>query len=157
MNCRHQPRAGPATCGTPRSAAIRMPILRSIMRRSVWLIWLCLALLPLRGMAHATMLAAGMPQGMAVLQLDAASGMPCPLHATVSDDALAAATPAVDGATAEPQNAHSCQLCDLCHSAALPMAMLSSAEAALPDAAPAAGASLGAGRLAPDGLFRPPR
>lgn len=127
------------------------------MRRGVWLIWLCLALLPLRGMAHATMLAGGVPQGVAALQVDTVSVMPCPMHASLADDVQAAVQAATDGAAGGSPATHSCQLCDLCHSAALPMALLSSAESALPDDAPVAAASLGAGRLAPDGLFRPPR
>ena len=121
------------------------------------MIWLCLALLPLRGMAYAAMLGAGAPQGAAALQANAVSALPCPMHATLTDGALAATQPSPDGATAEAQKTHSCQLCDLCHSATLTMAVLSSTGAALPDAAPVAVASLGAGRLAPDGLFRPPR
>jgi hypothetical protein len=127
------------------------------MRRGVWLIWLCLALLPLRGMAHATMLASGVPQGLAALQVDTASVIPCPMHASVADAVQAAVQPTPHGAADESPNMHSCQLCNLCHSAALPIALLSSADGALPDAAPVAVASLGAGRLAPDGLYRPPR
>ena len=125
------------------------------MRRGVWLIWLCLALLPLRGMAHAAMLATGSPHGATAVVTDAASPSPCAMHGT--DVAQPDATPVHDGAAGGSQNSHSCHLCALCHSAALPMALLAEADDALPDAAPATPASLGAGRLGLDGLFRPPR
>ena len=125
------------------------------MRRGVWLIWLCLALLPLRGMAHATMLATGSPLGATAVAMDSATPSPCAMHGT--DVAHPEAAPAHDGAAGGSQYSHSCHLCALCHSAALPMALLADADDAVPDAAPAAPALLGAGRLGLDGLFRPPR
>lgn len=123
------------------------------MRRGAWLIWLCLALLPLRGMAHATMLAAGAPHGGAAAMVQVDAGAPCPMHAANAN----AGADASGHVSAQVPHAGGCQLCTLCHSAALPMALPACTDGAVPDAAPATLSSLGAGRLAPDGLFRPPR
>jgi hypothetical protein len=126
--------AGPTTAA-PRLLRYAALVTTSLRRSSLVLLWLLLALLPLRGWAHVTM----------HLQ---ASGTPAaaPCHGS---DAQAAAEPAD---TAKP-----CTLCDVCHGVMLLLAG-SAAQGddrraqplpgALPAAAPAAEA---------DALFRPPR
>jgi hypothetical protein len=116
------------------------------MRRAAWLIWLCMALVPLRGMAHAGMILAGVATPLPV----AAAEAPCPMHAAAS-----AAVTITDDAT--PSHAASCQLCALCHAAAMPPLTLAEPLAGAPSPAPHTGAGLGAGLDGPDGLFKPPR
>jgi hypothetical protein len=117
------------------------------MRRSLWLIWLCLALLPVRGMAHVSMLFAGMgtPPGVAA----AADAAPC--HMGTHADALA------DAATDPAPHAGSCHLCAVCHSVALASLAMLDPAAPVPAPAPRSHAAIGAGLDGPDGLFRPPR
>lgn len=121
------------------------------MRRTVWLIWLCVALLPVRGMAHSLMLGAGASHGpAAVVQFAADASAPCPMHA--GGPTSAAATPGSDA----PAGAV-CHLCAVCHGAALPTVAVAAIDAERPRTVPVAHLGLGTGRVAPDGLFRPPR
>ena len=101
------------------------------------LLWLLLALLPLRAWAGVTM---HLPQPE--------SAAPC------HTQAMAAADIESDSAPAEGT---ACSLCSMCHGGALPMSSQAAlaaercaqvVRAAGPDAAP---------QGAPDGLFRPPR
>lgn len=115
------------------------------MRRATWILWLMLALLPLRGWAVAGM---ALPQAvhevpMAVAMADQAapsmSTMPC--HQDV----------------AEPDAGSSCAACDWCHAA-----MGTAPESTLLGKSPMAGAPAVAperdtGRPATGGLERPPR
>jgi hypothetical protein len=124
-------------------------MLRLSRRCSTALLWLAIALLPVRGWAVTLMpMAMGAPaQAMAVEAEPAApSVMPC--HGAMAAEATAAAS--------EPTTP-TCSLCDLCHTtvaqAPSPLALPASPEAAAP---PAASPSRVASRL-PDGLFRPPR
>jgi hypothetical protein len=77
------------------------------MRCRLLVLWLLLALLPLRGWATIAMHAAP-PGGHGAVALQAA---PMPCHAAAADDARAQAA---DGTAAHA----GCSMCDLCHSAA---------------------------------------
>ena len=102
-------------------------------RSSLLLLWLLLALLPLRGWAHLSM------------HLPAAdAGIVAPCHGEQSEPEASGTTP-------------SCTLCGICHGAMLPWADAAAPQpdprsqelpAAAPRAAPAG---------EPDALFRPPR
>ncbi len=129
------------------------------MRRGVWLIWLCLALLPLRGMAHGLMLGAGASHGAAVVQTQADASAPCPMHGASMGSEAAAALPGGHGspATAPSLASSCCHLCAVCHGAAMPALAVASIDAEPYRGAPNGRVGLGAGRVAPDGLFRPPR
>lgn len=104
-------------------------------------LWLAIALLPLRVVA-----AGWMSPGMATAPVAsvAADAMPC--HGAPADEA--------DSAT--PMH-HVCNLCDLCHAgvtvAPEPPALALSPAVQEPATMP----SSPHGRVAPDGLFRPPR
>jgi hypothetical protein len=128
------------------------------MRRTVWVIWLCLALLPLRGMAHAVMVGAGASHGAAAAQPVGHAPAPCPMHAAPAADDPAA--PQADAAATAQANAMSgscCHLCAVCHSAAMPAAAVATVGVNPPHVAPSVHGGPGAGRTTPDGLFRPPR
>jgi hypothetical protein len=128
------------------------------MRRGVLLIWLCVALLPLRGMAHAVMLGSGALHGPAAVQSAGDASTPCPMHA--GSPASVAVAP--DAGAPSPQDPASpagsgCHLCAVCHGVAMPAMAFAAFDAETPRSAPQAGHGLGAGRDAPDGLYRPPR
>lgn len=111
------------------------------------LLWLLVALLPLRGWAAGAMLAE-MPMGGAVLTLSAeADGddIACPHHAGHAEHAHSDAYPA-------------CALCDLCHAGSAP-AQLATFDAALPASTHVLSARIATGRaqLSPPPLERPPR
>jgi hypothetical protein len=104
------------------------------------LLWLAIALLPLRAMGMAWMQAGAPNPAVAAAAADA---MPC--H---GGDAAAG------GGVASH---HACQLCDLCH-AGVTVAPEAPALALAPAAPTPVAAPPGLhGRVAPDGLFRPPR
>ena len=105
------------------------------------LLWLAIALLPLRGFATGMMPATEAPLHGVATAME--SHGPC--HGAADDTAPAA-------------GAHAgCSLCDLCHSSALaldaPILRLASLAQAGPPLHPAAAPEA----RAPDGLFRPPR
>ena len=113
------------------------------------LLWIAIALLPVRGFASVMMpIAMGGMQPTAVASAPAAepamAAMPC--HAASQDDPKSA-----DGTPS------TCAMCDLCHTSAVQIAqtrvVLPEQHEALPHAAPAAPIE----PRAPDGLFRPPR
>ncbi|MES2957090.1 MAG: hypothetical protein V4792_02830 [Pseudomonadota bacterium] len=118
------------------------------MRRATWILWLMLALLPLRGWAVAAM---GVPtaaqSAAAAVQVEDASStqhgaaLP-PCHADSSDDGTATTT---------------CQACDWCHAALGIAADVALVETVLPDDPPAPARVADTGRRAPGGLDRPPR
>jgi hypothetical protein len=133
------------------------------MSRRLCLLWLMLALLPLRGWAVATMaLPSAAPvaveqraehqvdqdvertgkAGMSVMP----SVMPC--HETVGS-----VGGSEDGSSAKL----ACTLCDLCHSAATVHTAPELAAAPLPDALPRPASARDTGRNAVGGLERPPR
>ena len=124
-----------------------------------WLLWLVIALLPLRGWALAEMAAMTALPGavtMAVSPQDmtphaAAEALP-PCHAAPADrsmptDADPQATPAHAG----------CSLCEICHASLGLPAPPSLSLPRLPQAAPALVPVTGAADAPPDALFRPPR
>lgn len=111
------------------------------------LLWIAIALLPVRGLAAAVM---PMPDSdMAstvanVLADDAVTAMPC--HGG-----------AADHDSASENGSHACSLCDLCHGTvaqvAAPSVTLASTHEPLPEAAPPRAIE----PRSPDRLFRPPR
>ncbi|WP_295638985.1 hypothetical protein [uncultured Methylibium sp.] len=107
------------------------------MRRATWILWLMLALLPLRSWAVASM---GLPTDDVAPAVTASAGqMPC--HDVAGDD--------VAGSV--------CQACDWCHGAiVLPSAWTFAADD-LPAAPPRVGPARDTGRHMPGGLDRPPR
>jgi hypothetical protein len=105
------------------------------MRRFGWILWLFIALLPLRGMAQVVMTAAA-PQPP-VMEMNAAAEAPCPMQA--------------DG------NAAGCTVCDLCCAV---VALAPAPPARFKPQALAAPTVAGAQENAPtppERLFRPPR
>jgi hypothetical protein len=111
------------------------------------LLWIAIALLPVRGLAAAVMPMPGsdMPSTVAnVLADDAATVMPC--HGGAADH---------DGAS--EKGSHACSLCDLCHATvaqvAAPNVMAAPTREPLPEAAPPQAIE----PRSPDRLFRPPR
>lgn len=95
-----------------------------------WLLWLMLALLPLRGWAWAAMLPAEVAAAVASVTPDESADPLPPCHrtalkadqadgtVTVTDGGIAAD----DGAAADPSSPHpGCTLCSLCHAAAAPV------------------------------------
>jgi hypothetical protein len=116
------------------------------MRRATWLLWLMLALLPLRSWAVASM---GLPASdaapAAVMASEMAaeigsSGQP-PCHDVAGDVGAGAA----------------CQACDWCHGAIVLPAEWAFAADDLPAAPPCVGPARDTGRHMPGGLDRPPR
>jgi hypothetical protein len=121
------------------------------MSRRLCLLWLMLALLPLRGWAVATM-AAPSPATMAVQQQATETGdtgkwavavMPCHEATDSGDEATSAG--------------NACTLCDLCHSAVTVHSIPLLAGALPPDAMPRPRVARDTGRNAAGGLERPPR
>ena len=106
------------------------------------LLWLLLALLPLRGWAQGTM----------ALAAPATPVQALPCHGEMAEHR--AGHPQADGnSTASP----TCSHCDLCHAAAAPNEGPVQATQALPDLAPAAMVSRAPAAARVDSLFRPPR
>lgn len=112
-------------------------VTHSLRRPSLVLLWLLLALLPLRGWANLTM---HLPPP------DSVAVMPC--HGPEAQ----AADVAADGADA----AQSCTLCDVCHGVVLHAARAAQAIDHRTQPLPAARAAP-VDALEPDALFRPPR
>ena len=119
-------------------------MLRLPRRLVTLLLWLGIALLPVRGAATVLM-----PVLMGNAPATAASAddsaMPC--HASPA----MAADDTAGGAT------HACSLCDLCHSAAAQAPQAPSLPALAAGNAPPNFACAALEPRAPDGLFRPPR
>jgi hypothetical protein len=122
------------------------------MRRWPWILWLLIALMPVRGIAQSLMSFAPAPAHGVVSATSSADAAPCPMHA-LSDAAGDATAPASDG----NGMSHACSLCNVCHSAVLPLTLALSPASAMPDGEPLPAHGLGAGRAAPAELFRPPR
>jgi hypothetical protein len=136
-------------------AALRSP------RLAAALLWLALALLPLRGLAAGLM--PGMMAAAATVSATAPAEAPLPCHGHAAGDQAAAEHHALpshhaagvdDGASPD---CPTCALCALCHGgfahAAAPSLSLPSPEAVPPAIAP----SQPVQPRAPDALFRPPR
>ena len=116
------------------------------MPRRLWIIWLMLALLPLRGLAVATM---EMPAGAVDVAVAATPGLAAAAHANA---------PCHDGADHDASSAgHACGLCDLCNCAVTVPPQVAAPVQALPGAMPPPGVARDTGRRAIGGLERPPR
>jgi hypothetical protein len=126
-------------------------------RLTTALLWLALALLPLRGLAATLMPAMGavppaasdVAVGAVVELVDADQSMPCHGAAADSHHQEADATPVGDCPT--------CPLCALCHASVAQATPFRLALPQLPSAPPAAAPPSAIEPSAPDGLFRPPR
>lgn len=127
-----------------RRQVLLQPTLMS-MRRTAWILWLMLALLPLRGWAVASM------------ALPAAE--PPPVHAAMVADAeglaVASNMPCHQGGEDSPSPA--CQACDWCHAALALAPSLALPAGPLPAAALLPEPARDTGRSAAGGLDRPPR
>jgi hypothetical protein len=111
------------------------------------LLWIAIALLPVRGFAAVMMpmFMSGLPSTVASASADStAAAMPC--HGAAADDSSAPAS-----------GSHTCSLCDLCHGT---IAQVEHPNVALPathEAQPEAAVPVVLEPRAPDSLFRPPR
>jgi len=126
------------------------------MQRLSWLLWLLIALMPVRGIAQSLMSVAPAESSPAVVVASATDAMPCPMHVGAGDAAANADTLSTgsDGSTG---TSHACSLCNVCHAVMLPLTTGEPPASALPEAEPVHAHGLGAGRAAPAELFRPPR
>ena len=133
------------------SAAMPRPPRRLV----VALLWIAMALLPLRALAAAVMPAATAGVASAAVESaahDVLQAVPC--HGA---SALVSADADADAGTAPAETTHTCSLCDLCHSSVVTAQPPVLALAELPAALPRAAAPSALEPRAPDGLFRPPR
>ena len=129
-----------------RAAVTLRPMLRPSRPLTVWLLWLAIALLPMRAWAASTMSVAVVGDAVAVMAATADSEAPHaagPCHPD-SDNAGA-----VDG--------HSCGLCGVCHSAVVSLPTIASPLPALPSTSPPSDPDPGVERAVLSGLDRPPR
>jgi hypothetical protein len=111
------------------------------------LLWIAIALLPVRGFASVVMpmFMSGMPSTAASTTAgDTASAMPC--HGATADESSTPAT-----------GSHKCSLCDLCHGTVAQVTQPSVSLPAVHEAQPEAAVPVVLEPRAPDGLFRPPR
>lgn len=118
------------------------------MSRRLWIVWLVLALLPLRSWAVASMAMSAAPVGVAS-------------EAALSDDgpALPPCHQAAANSSDSDRNSavNACTLCDLCHCAASVAPAVALPAAPVPDGLPRPAAAHDTGRNAVGGLERPPR
>jgi hypothetical protein len=105
----------------------------SLRRSSLLLLWLLLALLPLRGWAHLSM------------------------HLTAPDLSVMAPCHGAEAAADSSASTPPCTLCDICHGAVLPWADSPAPSKDRRAQALPAAASRAAPPAEPDALFRPPR
>jgi hypothetical protein len=125
-------------------AAILRIMSRRASRLAAALLWLALALLPLRGLAGALMPVVMMSGADPAAEV---AVMPCHGSMAMSDDV------AQDGSTAT----QTCSMCSLCHGTALHATVPLSVPAAPHESQPRAATRGPIEPRAPDGLFRPPR
>jgi hypothetical protein len=121
-------------------------MLRLSRRFTTALLWIAIALLPVRGFA-----AVMMPMSM--------SGQPSAVMSAPANS-IAAAMPchgAADDSSAPASGSHTCSLCDLCHGTVAQVTPPSVTLAAPHEAQPEAAAPPLLEPRAPDSLFRPPR
>lgn len=127
--------------------AILQSMFRLSRRFTTALLWIAIALLPVRGWA-----AVLMPISMGSLQPTAVTG------AAAADVAVMPCHAAPQDAAADGGNSPAtCSMCDLCHTTVAQAAPTSVALADMHEALPPAAASVVLEPRAPDGLFRPPR
>lgn len=105
---------------------------RALRRTSLVLMWMLLALLPLRGWANLTM------------------------HLPASDTPVMAPCHGAEAAADPADTSQPCTLCDVCHGAMLPVSHLLQLKDPRTQPLPVA-APLAAAAAEPDALFRPPR
>jgi hypothetical protein len=123
-------------------------------RLTTALLWLAIALLPIRGLAAAVapVAMANISSGALSAAADNAAQDP-PCHGTTT-----AATDNDDDATAAPAgSSHNCAMCDLCHISVAQGPILGVSLPTLPAALPRAAAPTPIQPRALDGLYRPPR
>jgi hypothetical protein len=118
---------------------------RTACRLAATLLWVALALLPLRGLAGALMPVV-VGGGNAPVTATEVAAMPC--HGVAADDSAAAQDA---GAT------HGCSMCDLCHGSAMRSAAPATLPAAPHEPLPRSAALTPIELRALDGLYRPPR
>jgi hypothetical protein len=140
----------PVSCGSDAGTVILHRMARPARRLGTALLWIAIALLPLRGLAASLMPAMVQPVASVVAATDE---MPC--HGAASDLA-AAGEPHAEPAVAVG-DCPTCSLCALCHGSVAQAPQLSLDLPALPALPPAAAPSSAIEPRAPDGLFRPPR
>jgi hypothetical protein len=123
-------------------------------RCSTALLWLAIALLPVRGWAVTLMpLAMGSPASAAATMAAEPAESTTATHAMPCHGAMSADAATDDGLTATP----TCSLCDLCHATVVQAPPPPTLPAVPDDALPSAVASAPVTSQQPDGLFRPPR
>jgi hypothetical protein len=136
--------------------AILHPMVRLSRRLGTTLLWIAIALLPLRGFA-ASLMPVLVPPAAPVAAL--ADEAPC--HGAAMDHAAATDVTVADAHHKAPTGAvgdcPTCSLCALCHGGVAQSASPSLSLPELPTPAPAAAPPSPIEPRAPDGLFRPPR
>lgn len=125
---------------------LRAFTLQRMLRRSTWILWLMLALLPARGWAVASM-----NVGMGAMEIAAVA------QADQTADAAENAMPACHQADDGDSSTVSCQACDWCHAALGLPADTSVQVSAAPAVSPVPDVARDTGRPAVGGLERPPR
>ena len=125
------------------------------MRSRLVVLWILLALLPLRGWAYGNM-QVGMAAGAVAMAAKSAES-PSAAHAAMPCHEAASATDAVPDANSANSGHTACALCDLCHSVALFSAAspLGETQLAVSRVRPVIG--IATGRALVGGLERPPR
>ena len=133
------------------------------MRSRLVVLWILLALLPLRGWAYGNM-QVGMAAdavAMAAQSAESPSAAHAAAHAAMPCHEAAAATDAVPDAAPDADSANSghtaCALCDLCHSVALFSAASPLGETLLAVSRVRPVTGIDTGRALVGGLERPPR
>jgi hypothetical protein len=122
-------------------------------RSGVMLLWLLLALLPLRGWAQGTMALAA----PAAPTAHAAPQQALPCHGAMVEHPAGHPGGPPTSQEGDSTAGTACSHCDLCHAAAAPNEVPAQATQALPDLAPAGLVLRPAAASVPDALFRPPR
>lgn len=123
------------------------PVRASHRRLSIALLWLAIALVPLRGWATAWMISTVGTDAPAAVA-EAADTPPC--HGAMHDAVEASANEATSPS-------HTCSMCDLCHTQVAQAPAMPSLPAAPHEAPPLASADDPVEPRAPDALYRPPR
>jgi len=117
-------------------------MLRVSRRLTTALLWIAIALLPVRGAVAAVMPVVMPDVSSSAAAQPADHAAPC--HGSASDEAPAGA-------------AHGCPMCELCHASVVHASALPIVLPEWPEALPHAAPPHAIEPRAPDGLFRPPR
>lgn len=140
----------PASGGSDADPVILHRMLRPARRLGTALLWIAIALLPLRGVAASLMPAMALPAASVAA---AADDRPC--HGAATDAAAAGEHHAAPAAAVG--DCPTCSLCALCHGSVAQAPQLILDLPTLPALSPAAAPPSPIEPRAPDGLFRPPR